>query len=236
MTDNASIKLCECGCGRPAPIYTRNHPLRGHIKGQPARFIAGHNYPARTGPRHNQSGPPARKCWCGCGQDTPIAKKTNAARGDYLGLPRRFIPGHGGGPRHGMANSTTYSSWKNMKRRCNSASVSMWERYGGRGIKYCDRWELFDNFLADMGERPAGHSLDRIDPSGDYEPGNCRWATRDQQENNKTNSVIIEHDGRRMTIAQWSRMTGIAYKTLQNRYARAGDRPPHLFRPVTRRE
>ena len=229
-------KLCECGCGEPAPVYQRNDPKRGHVKGQPARFIAGHNLSPNPGPRHGRAGPASRLCACGCGEQTPISTKTHSARGHYFGLPMMFIPGHNGGPRHKMSSSRTYASWKNMKRRCKNKTVAMWDRYGGRGISYCDRWEVFENFLEDMGIRPAGHSLDRVDPDGNYEPNNCRWASRDQQENNKTNCVIIEHEGQGMTIAQWSRKTGIAYKTLQNRYTRAGDRPPHLFRPVRRRE
>jgi hypothetical protein len=77
---------------------------------------------------------------------------------------------------------STYRSWQSMKTRCNNLNF---RRYGGRGITYCDRWNSFENFLADMGPRPPGHSLDRINNNGNYEPSNCRWATLSQQAQNR---------------------------------------------------
>ena len=79
-----------------------------------------------------------------------------------------------------------------MQNRCRNPDFKDWEHYGGRGIKVCERWSDFYNFLQDMGERPDGMSIDRIDVNGDYEPGNCRWATAKQQSLNKRNSISLE--------------------------------------------
>lgn len=85
--------------------------------------------------------------------------------------------------------NTTYSSWCNMLRRCNNSNFKQYADYGGRGIRACTRWQGkhgFENFLADMGPRPDGTSLDRYpNNDGNYEPGNCRWATRKEQQNNR---------------------------------------------------
>lgn len=84
------------------------------------------------------------------------------------------------------AQSLTHKSWTAMLHRCRCSTYTAFKYYGGRGIKVCERWEKFENFLEDMGERPSkNYSIDRIDVDGDYEPTNCRWATRSQQQRNK---------------------------------------------------
>jgi hypothetical protein len=88
-------------------------------------------------------------------------------------------------PIYGMARSGTYLSFKAMHRRCTDRSHGSWESHGGRGITVCERWATFENFYADMGERPEGLTLDRIDNDGNYEPGNCRWATWSEQRRNQ---------------------------------------------------
>jgi hypothetical protein len=85
---------------------------------------------------------------------------------------------------HGMSGTPTYASWQAMKARCQNPNDIGWRLYGGRGIKVCPEWQTFVGFLADMGERPEETSLDRIDPDGHYEPGNCRWADSITQANN----------------------------------------------------
>ena len=86
---------------------------------------------------------------------------------------------------HGMSGTLIYQLWSSMKARCTNPRDPGWRRYGGRGITVCRRWRTFDNFLADMGTKPAGKSIDRLNNDGDYEPSNCRWATPKQQANNR---------------------------------------------------
>lgn len=92
---------------------------------------------------------------------------------------------------HGQTGSPTYTTWKMMKNRCGDPTR---KDYAGRGIKVCDRWQQFENFVTDMGERPEGKTLDRIKTDGDYEPGNCRWATPLEQMNNRRTSDRLTWD------------------------------------------
>jgi hypothetical protein len=106
--------------------------------------------------------------------------------------------------RHGMIRSTEYRIWNNIKNRCGNPNVPAYPRYGGRGITICDRWkDDFSAFLSDMGPRPStGHSIDRINNDGNYEPGNCRWATAKEQGNNSRHNRIVSVRGEEMTLSQ----------------------------------
>jgi hypothetical protein len=120
---------------------------------------------------------------------------------------------------HGQSRSKLYRIWIGMKVRCYDSNHQQYHNYGGRGIKVCDRWlNSFCNFLSDMGNPPVDKkSLDRIDVNGNYEPINCRWSDRFQQQNNKRNNRIVEHEGKRLTISQWSILTGLHKHTIRVR-------------------
>lgn len=94
--------------------------------------------------------------------------------------------------KHGMCGSPEYTAWVNMKARCENERSSSFPNYGGRGIMVCERWQKFENFYADMGARPtAAHSIDRKEVNGDYEPSNCKWATRSEQNLNKRSTIDL---------------------------------------------
>ena len=105
--------------------------------------------------------------------------------------------------------SPEWLAWRNMRYRCQRQTDRGFARYGGRGIRVCKRWESFDLFFADMGLRPGkGYSLDRVDNNGDYEPGNCRWATAAEQATNRSNNVRIVLAGARLCLSELARLAG----------------------------
>jgi hypothetical protein len=116
---------------------------------------------------------------------------------------------------HGQTKSLAHVSWSEMHTRCGNPRRKTWQYYGGRGIKVCDRWRSFENFLADMGERPEGRTLDRIDTDGDYTPINCRWATHREQANNRSNKRLVNDTE---TVAQYARRVGISYSGAYERF------------------
>lgn len=126
----------------------------------------------------------------------------------------------------------TVVSWASMKQRCSNPNDPSKRRYMDRGIKYDPRWELFDNFLKDMGERPPGTTLDRIDNDGDYTPKNCRWATSVEQMNNTSSNRYIEYKGIRQTHTQWSNETGIPVNVIRWRHNKGWDIKDVLEKPI----
>ena len=124
--------------------------------------------------------------------------------------------------KHGHAReggrTPTYCSWQGMINRCTRPTHNRYSRYGGRGIKVCERWlSSFENFLADLGEKPAGMSLDRIKTDGDYEPGNCRWATSGEQARNTSRNVMLTAFGKTQCVMAWASECGISYSGLVKR-------------------
>lgn len=111
--------------------------------------------------------------------------------------------------------------WSGMRRRCYTVSDSAYNRYGGRGIKICDAWlESVRQFYADMGDRPTPkHTIERIDNNGNYEPGNCVWATRAEQTENQRSTKLLTFQGESLSISKWARRLGISRRTLSRRIA-----------------
>jgi hypothetical protein len=130
---------------------------------------------------------------------------------------------------HGMCGTPTYYSWTAMLSRCLYAGK---QHYHGKGIKICQRWRKFENFLADMGERPRGMTLDRIDPNGNYEPSNCRWATHKDQCSNRTNNAWLTLNGERHTVQQWADITNIPHATIHMRLKRGWSVKASLTAPL----
>jgi hypothetical protein len=122
--------------------------------------------------------------------------------------------------KHGMTRTPIYGQWHSMMQRCYDKNSQAYDRYGARGITVCDRWHDFENFYADMGDKPEGMSLERGDNDDQYSPENVKWATTKEQANNRRSSKFIEHDGKRMTIAQWADHVGIEMRTLWSRLKR----------------
>lgn len=135
--------------------------------------------------------------------------------------------------KHGRSKSQEFEIWSGMQTRCYNSKAKAFKRYGGRGITICNRWkESFVNFLSDMGPRPSPiHSIERIDNDGNYEQGNCYWATREEQANNKGNNRHITINGVTKTIAQWSRDTGLSYNALWYRL-QAGKTGVQIIEPL----
>ncbi len=176
-------------------------------------------------------------CHCGCGQKTQPFKFGSKRDGIKNGQPRKYIQNH---KRHYSAESKarmsaerrkltngeyvgrratgTYSSWKEMLKRCFNPKSNCFAAYGGRGITVAARWvDSFSDFRTDMGERPEGLTLERIDNNGSYEPGNCKWATRAEQTNNQRSNIRLEWNGQTLTLTQLAKLTGMKPATLRAR-------------------
>lgn len=177
---------------------------------------------------------------------TVIQRLANMKDGTALWLCRcdcgeiRHIPGTGlragrnqscgcGSPRftservrtHGMSGTPTYRVWAGMMGRCSDAAKGKTRRlYWDKGIRVCERWHSFENFLADMGERPDGMTIERNDGYEGYAPWNCVWATSKVQGRNTTANHIVEHQGMRKTVSEWAEDLGIKPNTLTYRLRR----------------
>lgn len=163
-------------------------------------------------------------CKCSCGNEISVrknglrygsAKSCGCFKSEQISASKK---------QHGQSSnanrSGTYSSWASMKTRCSNPKRPNYHNYGGRGIRVCDRWQEFSNFLEDMGDRPVGLTLERIDVDGHYCPENCRWASRKEQARNSRTNVLISVGGEYKPIAQASEETGVSRHTYYNQIAK----------------
>ena len=190
-------------------------PVIKDLKGQKFGYLT---VIERDGSIYNK---PAWKCLCKCGNEkTIMGQSLRACRTKSCGCfdtevkRKRWTT-------HGKRKTPTYNSWDAMIQRCTNKNFKQYRDYGGRGITVCNRWLKFENFLEDMGERPEEMTLDRYpDQNGNYEPSNCRWATRLEQQNNTRVNVNIETSQGRMSISEASRRYGIPKSTIRYRIKR----------------
>lgn len=157
------------------------------------------------------------RCLCDCGKEH-IASRTNLRNGDVrsCGCLKAYVQSQ---PRtHGFSGTRVHRQWKSMRKRCRSSNSSDYRHYGGRGIKVCERWEEFSNFLSDMGPPPDDKStIERINNDGNYEPSNCRWATQSEQVLNTRRTVYVEHNGQKVPLHSLLKNSPVSREGLKRR-------------------
>ena len=124
---------------------------------------------------------------------------------------------------HGLCDTPTYHSWRGMKERCLNPQNKAYRWYGGNGVKICDRWLDFGEFLQDMGKRPKGMTIERIDTTGNYSPENCTWVPAKKQTQNTRSNVMVTHNGQTLCIAELARREKVPYGRLQSRLKKGWD-------------
>ena len=166
---------------------------------------------------NDRNGPARCLCRCSCGNEKTITS-SNLNSGSYTSCGCGVVRIENQ-KTHGMRDTRVYRIWLNMKDRCLRKENKSYADYGGRGVSVCERWkDSFENFYADMGDPPSDdHSIERRDNGGNYEPGNCFWATRIEQGANKRNNVLVTYNGQTRTLAEWARELGVSYDTLKRR-------------------
>lgn len=162
--------------------------------------------------KDSQGTHPKWECRCDCG-NVRLVFATNLLSGSSTSCGCSK-------DQHGRSKTMLYRAWKGMRERCEQASHPKYPRYGGRGIVVCERWKDFRNFLADMGERPEGMTLGRVDNDGPYSPANCRWETAGQQQNNRSDNRFITWNERTMTLSQWAVTLGLKRELIKDRLDR----------------
>src|SRR3990167_10575783 len=162
-------------------------------------------------------------CRCDCGEKGLVSLselRRNKSKSCGCLSAELFVKGQ---TVHGMAHTSEYKAWKAMKQRCLNAKHADFKYYGARGIRVCKQWKNdFATFFTDMGARPKGYSLDRINNDGNYEPRNCRWTTPAVQSMNSRHPRIIEHNGRAQSITAWMKQLHVSHQTLSRELKHRG--------------
>jgi len=153
-------------------------------------------------------------CTCECGTERPVqARSLTSGTSRSCGCYHKSRVTN-----HGYTGSPTFYTWQSMKQRCHYPKAKSYKHYGGRGIVVCDRWRhSFENFLEDMGERPDGCSLDRIDYDGPYSPENCRWADHKTQQRNRPDATVLTYNGMTKNLYDWAAEYGKTGKQVYDR-------------------
>lgn len=150
-------------------------------------------------------------CQCKCGKESAVLQQT-LIKGSSLSCG--CDKDHHGHTR----NNPEYASWQCMRSRCLNPNNTNYYLYGGRGIKICDRWMRYSNFLSDMGRAPKGkNTIDRVNPDGNYEPSNCRWASIKEQLRNRRNTIRVEFNGQIKSLSDWCDELGLEYNIIHHR-------------------
>ena len=184
------------------------------------------------GPGGRQGTTPRWRCVCDCGRELFVqGASLRTGRQQSCGCLKSETAAtlH---RKHGLTASPEARIWSTMKQRCMNPNNASFSEYGGRGIRVCDRWaDSFESFLADMGPRPSPrHSIDRIKNDKGYEPANCRWATRSEQNSNTRRNVFVFDGAETVTLTEWARRRGVHVMTAWHRYQRGrlpGPSTPH---------
>lgn len=172
------------------------------------------------------------KCRCDCGNES-IVQGGNLRGGKVQScgcLQREAVT------KHGMEATPTYNAWASMKSRCNNPQNKFYQDYGGRGIKYCPQWEKFEQFLADVGEKPEGLWLERVDNNLGYEPSNCKWATPTEQRRNTRVNKYYEFRESSKTATAWAEKLQIPVETIRSRLNLGWSIEDAFTKPIDKRK
>lgn len=220
--DLGSHWLCQCDCGNQKVV--RANSLRsGDTKtcGQHRLDLVGKRFGKLIVVGRDLSTTTKTKrvrwaCQCDCGNTTSVSsdnlKSGNTTSCGCAKFTAKLI--------HGMTGTPTYKAWDGMIQRCTNINDAGYADYGGRGITVCDRWLVFSNFLEDMGVKPDGHELERMDNNRGYYSENCKWATRKEQNKNKRNNRLLTMGEDTLCLCDWAEKTGINGSTIIERLKR----------------